>query len=173
MEEYGTEFFDWEPEVLRIEVLADFGVNLSDTQSDKIQAAIIIISTDHFENDWHTFNCCIHGLSGEPFSYDELYPVDAEQIAAAIPEVEVIRNHYLGEGFNFSAEVNAYAGMIFSEYGLFFAPSEFPTAIMPALPGEHSSDSQVEKKEALAELYSAKKSKIAEFTDHLNKIFDI
>jgi len=172
-EEYGADCFDWESEVLRIEIERDFGVVLEPEQSDKLQAAVIVISTDHFENDWHTFNCCIHALNGEPFSYDELYPVDAEQIAAAMPEIETIRNSYLEEGFEYSSEVNAYAGMIFSEYGLFFAPEEFPSAIMPSLPGEHNSDSQSEKRKALAELYTSKKAKIAEYLNSIRKIFDI
>src|ERR1017187_8513726 len=99
VEEYGTDCFDWEPEIIRLEILQDYGVELPDSQSDKLQAAITIMSTDHFESDWHSFNCCVHALNGEPFSYDEVYPIDAEQIVAAMPEVEMLRNNFMGEGF--------------------------------------------------------------------------
>lgn len=161
-DEYGAECFDWDPHVLRLEIYDDFGVNISDGQSDKIQAAITIMSTDQFENDWHTFNSCVHALNGEPFEHDVLHPIDAEQIAAAMPEVEMIRTKFMQDELAFSDEVNVYAGFIFSEYGLFFAPHEFPSAIMPALSGEHSSDSQGEKQEALAEIYTKKKEKLTE-----------
>jgi hypothetical protein len=172
-DEYGSDFLDWEPEVLRLEILSDFGVELSPVQSDKLQAAATIISSDHFEFDWHTFNCCIHGLNGEPFDYEDLYPIDAEQIVAAMPEIEMLTTNFFGVGARFSDEVNVYTGLIFSEYGLFFAPDEFPTAIMPSLPGEHYSDSQAEKKEALAELYTHKKAKLKEYMNCLEHVFTV
>src|ERR1035437_7971364 len=94
LDEYGPPCLDWEPEVLRLEILQDFGVELSTIQSDKLQAAIIVFSTDMCESDWHSFNSCIHALNGEPFNYDDVYPVDAEQIAAAMPEVEMIKTNF-------------------------------------------------------------------------------
>lgn len=173
LDEYGPECIDWEPEVLKLEILSDFGVGLSDTQSDKLQAAIIIFSSDQFEWDWHTFNNCILALNGEPFDYEELYPIDTEQIVAAMPEVEMIKNDFQEGNFKFSDEVNTYAGFIFAEYGLFSAPDEFPSAHIPSLQGVHNSDSQVEKKEALAEVYSAKKEKLKEYMDCLHHVFTV
>src|SRR5579859_4151506 len=125
LDEYGTDCLDWEPEVVRLEILQDFGVELPATQSDKLQAAMIVMATDHFENDWHSFNNTILALNGEPFDYEELYPIDAEEIAAVMPEIELIKNDFQEGNFKFSDEVNTYAGQIFAEYGLFFAPSEF------------------------------------------------
>lgn len=165
--EYGPEFLDWDPQLLRLELLEDFGVELSDGQSDKLQAAVIIVSTDQFENDWHSFNNCIHALNGEPFEHDVFYPIDAEQIASAMPEVEMLRNNFLGEGFVFSDEVNCYVGFVLSEYGLFNAPPEFSTALMPPLPGAHESSSQAEKYQALSSIYSAKKEKLTKYMDCL------
>jgi hypothetical protein len=161
--EFGVDCFAWDPHILRIELLEEYNITLSEEQSDKLQAAITILNTDAFETDWHAFNNCIHALNGEPFDYDTLEPIDAEQIAAAMPEIEVLRSKFLEEGLQFTDEIKAYAGMIFSEYGLFFAPNEFPSAIMPSLPGEHNSDSQIEKQEALAEVYNKKKEKINEY----------
>ena len=170
LKEYGTSCLEWESEVLRLEILEDFGIELSPIQSDKLQAAIVILSTDFFENDWHVFNSCIHALNGEPFEHDTFSPIDAEQIAAAMPEVQLIRNDLLGEGLEFSDEVNIYAGFIFSEYGLFFAPNEFSSAIIPSLTSDHYSDSQGEKKESLNQIYTAKKTKIQEYLDCLKHV---
>lgn len=161
--EFGLDCLEWDPHILRLELYEEYNIKLTDEQSDKLQAAITILNTDSFETDWHAFNSCIHALNGEPFDYDTLEPVDAEQIVAMMPELEMLRTKFLEDEVQFSDEINAYAGMIFSEYGLFFAPSEFPSAIMPALPGEHNSDSQVEKQEALAEIYNAKKEKINDY----------
>ncbi len=172
-DEYGPDLIDWEPEVLRLEILQDFGVELSAAQSDKLQAAIIVFSSDQFEWDWQTFNYCIHGLNNEPFDYEDFYPIDAEQIVAAMPEVEMLKTNFQESTVTFSDEVNSYAGFIFSEYGLFFAPNEFPTAYLPSFSSSFSQDSQAEKKEALAQIYSAKKSKLKEYLDCLHHVFSV
>jgi len=112
-------------------------------------------------------------LNNEPFDYEDLYPVDAEQIVAAMPDIEMLTNNFLGEGLKFDDEVNTYAGLIFAEYGLFFAPHEFPTAYIPAVQGEYNMDSQIEKKEALAEIYAAKKAKLTEYLDCLHHVFTV
>ena len=160
LNEYGFDCLDWEALALKVAIEDDFGVALSTVLSDKLQAAITIMSTDHFEWDWHTFNSCIHALNAEPFDFEDFAPVEAEQIASAMPEVEMLTSNFLGEGVRFSDEVNTYAGFIFSEYGLLFAPTIFPTALMPSLQGDYYTDSQSEKQEALNELYGAKKDKI-------------
>jgi hypothetical protein len=160
---YGTECFDWNPDILVTEIRDDFNITLSPIQSDKLQAAIIVMSTNQFENDWHVFNSCVHGLNGEPFDYDVFSPIDPEQIIAALPEIQTIRTGFMGDEVIFSDEVNAYAGIIFSEYGLISAPNEFPSAIMPDITTEHYLDSQSEKQAALAEIYTNKKQKIEEY----------
>lgn len=169
--EFGFECLDWEPEILRLEMTEEFGIPITDTQSDKLQAAITILSTDHFESDWHTFNTVIHCLNAEPTHYDTFDPVDAEQIASAMPEVDLIRNNFVDGGIKFSAEVNTYAGLIFSEYGLIFTPQVFPTAMMPNLSGDRNIDSQTEKQEALQEVYSAKKKQILEYLNKLQSCY--
>lgn len=169
--EYGKDCLDWEPEILRAELSDDFGVELSDSQSDKLQAAITIFSTDSFEHDWHCFNTCVHVINSEPVYYDTYDPVSAEQIASALPEINIIRSQFTDSGLTFSDEVNVYVGFIFSEYGLLFTPPVFPTAIMPNLQGEHFADSQTEKIEVLDEVYSVKKKQIEEYLDKLKNCY--
>ena len=169
--EYGTECFNWEPSVLRAELSDDFGTELTEAQSDKLQAAIIVVSTDHFESNWHVFNTAIHCLNNEPVDYDVYDPIDAEQLASAMAEVQILRNDFVDNDLKFDDEVNAYAGMIFSEYGLLFKPTVFPTALMPNLQGEHFADSQTEKQAALDEVYTAKKTQVLEYLEKVKHCY--
>ncbi len=162
---YGLTCFDWEPFILRKELEEDLGITLTDLQSDKLQAAITIFTTDSFESDWHTFNVCVHLLNNEHASFDTLDPIDAESIAAILPELEVLRND--DEGLTFSDEVNAYAGLIFYEYGCSKAPDIFPTAIMPAA----VEADMTEKNEALSELYKAKKLHLEQLLKQIEQFY--
>ena len=171
--EFGLECLEWEPAIIRDELSTYFNVPLTHAQSDKLQAAIIVLSTDHFESDWHTFNVVTHCLNSEPVYYDTFDPVDAEQIAATMPEVQIIRNQFIDGDLKFSDEVNTYAGLIFSEYGLLFTPHIFPTAQMPNLQGEFYVDSQTEKQDALSEVYAAKKQQIEHYLTRVQNCYTI
>ena len=43
--EFGTDCFDWEPEILRANLSDELNIEITDRQSDKLQAAITVIST--------------------------------------------------------------------------------------------------------------------------------
>ena len=158
-QKYGTVCYDWDPAVLRKEIEEDFSVKLTDLQFDRLQAAITILTTDHFESNWHVFNVCIHLLNGEYADFTTLDPIEAEHIAGAMPEIELLRNDD-EDGIKFSDEVNAYTGLIFYDYGCSKAPDIFPTAQMP----RHTVEADTtEKSEALRELYQAKKTYLEEY----------
>ena len=53
--EYGKECYDWDPLVLKAELQEDFDLELSDLQSDKIQAGITILTTDQYETNVPVF----------------------------------------------------------------------------------------------------------------------
>jgi hypothetical protein len=169
VQKYGTACFEWEPEVLRKELEEDFSVTLSDLQSDRLQTAITILTTDHFESNWHVFNVCIHLLNNEHADFTSLDPIEAEYIAGALPEIELLRNDD-EDGIKFSDEVNAYAGLIFYEYGCGKAPNIFPTALMPHYVVETDN---AEKDEALSELYQAKKARLEEYMARVSATYTV
>jgi len=155
---YGLDCFEWFPALLRKELHEDCDVDITDLQADKIQAAIIILTTDLFETNWQVFNVCVRLLNNEYADFETFEPLEAEFIAGAMPEIEYLRNGD-EDGIIFSDEVNVYAGLVFSEYGCSKAPDVFPTAIMPT--GLNDGDMK-DKNEALKEMYQAKK-------DHLEQ----
>lgn len=164
---YGTECFDWEPEILRLELEDDFGLKLTDLQSDKLQAVITLYTTDQIESNWHAFNTACHVMNNEYVDHAVFdYPLEAEYIVGALPEIEFLRNE---DGIAFSPEVNAYAGLVFYEYGCSKAPTLFPTAIMPAC----VDSDMVEKDAALDELYRAKKASFAKYLDKIKSAYTV
>lgn len=163
---YGLSILEEEAELLRSEIDRDYDIRLSDLQSDKLQAAINILLTDHFEDDWRVFETCCHLLSNQPTEHDVLNPLEAEQIAIGLAEARLIKSEILAtdEAILFGDEVRAYAGHIFYEYGFHKAPSIFPTAIMPSsVPAD-----DVEKNEALNELYTVHLDYVLDYFEKIN-----
>lgn len=132
---YGTECYEWEPEFLRDELQKDFGFEMSDLQSDKLQAGILVLTSSLFEDQWSVFTTVCTLLLNHPASFADFEPLEAEDIAAALAHARVIV-HDDEDRLAFSDETNAYCGLIFYDYGLGCAPHVMPTAIIqdPAEP---------------------------------------
>jgi len=144
---YGHECYEWAPEVLKAELTLDFDCEISDLQSDKLQAAITILMTDQYENNIKVFETLNYLLNHQPDNLDELNPLEAEELICGMTEAYMIR----GEPIMFSPEVRVYAGQIFYEYGLHRPPALFSQAIMQEKDGDDT-----EKNEALQEIFNEK-----------------
>lgn len=164
LRKYGTDAFEWQPEFLRDEIQHDFNVALSDLQSDKLQAAIAILQTDLVESQWEVFKTVCHLLNNTPDNFEDSTPLEAEEVAAALAQYRLIAGT---EGTPpFSDEVNAYAGVIFYNYGLSEAPSIFPTALMP----DHAVKADpTEKSQALSQLYDERTKAIVAYVQSIVK----
>lgn len=161
---YGVECMDYQPEFLRKDLNEDFNVDISDLQSDKIQAGMTILKTDLFEAQWEVFKTVCHLLNSIPDSFEENTPLEAEVVAAAMAHYKVIVEDDVRTPF--SDEVCAYVGQVFHHYGMVEAPSLFPNAMMPES-NEMNPEIQSEKNEALNSLYDAHIKNIQKYVDSL------
>lgn len=165
LKKYGLDSLEWEPELLRQEINRDYNIRLSDLQSDKLQAAMVTLTTDHFEHDWRVFEVNGHLFNSTPIHHEDVEPLEAEELAVALAEATLIKTDTLDEGetISYGEEVRAYAGRIFYEYGMHKAPRIFPKAIMP----KSNECDDKDKNTALRELFNAH----AEYVlDYLEKI---
>jgi len=144
---YKQECYEWEPMVLKAELQRDFDCEISDLQSDKLQAAITILTTDLYESNIKVFETLNHLLNHQHDDLDELNPLEAEELICGLTEAYMIR----GEKMEFSPEVRAYAGLLFHEYGMHNPPTLFPQAIMEEREGNDD-----EKNAALQEIFDEK-----------------
>jgi len=144
---YGNECYEWDPTVLKAQLQEDFDCELSDLQSDKLQAAITILTTDMYENNIVVFETLNYLLNHQPDSLEELNPLEAEELICGLTEAYIIRS----EPLHFSPEVRTYAGQIFYDYGMHKPPTLFPQALMREKEGNDD-----EKNEALQEIFNEK-----------------
>lgn len=168
LKKYGMACLEYEPALLRDQIEKDFDIKLATIQMDKLQAAMAVMTTDSFYDDWRVFEATCHLFHNEATDTDLVTPLDAEDIAIGLAEATMIKNDVNdpSDTLVFDEEVRAYAGRIFYEYGLCKAPKIFPTAIMPAKTGTTANDA--EKNEALAELFDTHCERIIDYVERLN-----
>jgi hypothetical protein len=147
VKEYGNECFDWDPTLLKAELQRDHDCEISDLQSDKLQAAITILTTDMYESNIAVFESLNYLLNHQHAHLDELNPLEAEELICGLTEAYVIK----GEKMEFSPEVRVYAGIVFHDYGMHKPPTLFPQAIMQERDGDDTN-----KNEALEEIFNEK-----------------
>lgn len=164
LRKYGLDSLDYEPELLRMQIESDYDIKLTDLQSDKLQAAITVFSTDHFEGDWRVFETCCHLFSNELVDHDVINQLEAEELIVGVAEAVLIKGD-IGDVLHYDDEVRAYAGQVFYEYGFSKPPKLFPTAIMPANAVEHDDK---EKNAALKELFDAHAQYILDYYEKLS-----
>lgn len=164
LRKYGVDAFYWQPEFLREEIQDDFSVALSDLQSDKLQAAITILQTDLFENQWEVFETICHLLNNTADSFEDSSILEAEEVAAALAQYRLLVG---SEGSPpFSDEVNAGVGVVLYNYGMSEAPPIFPTAVLPAHTVKADPTS---KSQALSELYDERTKDILAYVQSISK----
>ena len=129
---------------------------VSDLQSDKIQAGIVLLTTEIYESNISVFETINYLLNNQPDNIEELNPLEAEELIYGLTEAYLIK----GEKINFSPEVRVYAGQIFHDYGMHKPPVLFPEAIMNEREGDDTS-----KNEALQELFDEKIKTLKEYLD--------
>lgn len=155
---YGTECFEWSSEYLRKELESDYSITMSDLQSDKIQTAIVILTTEMFEDQYEVFETCTHLLNNQEDTFVDVTPLEAEELIAGLAHYRLIMEGH--EERQFSDEVNVYAGFIFYEYGFCEPPGLFPTAIIPYKVNQAD---MTEKNAALQELFDSKTKQIRDY----------
>lgn len=147
VKEYGSECFAWEPATLKAELQQDYACEITDLQSDKLQAAITVLTTDVYETNIKVFETINYLFNHQPDNLDELNPLEAEELIIGLTEAYTIK----AEPMNFSPEVRVYAGQVFHEYGMHKPPKLFPQAIMQEREGNDD-----DKNEAIQEIFAAK-----------------
>lgn len=157
----------WEPEILREEIRLDFGLSISELQSDKLQAAITLLTTNMYEQDWRCFEFINHIFCNNLVDAEDHHPLEAEELVEGLAHASAILDDDEERLKVWHDDVRAYAGQVFWNYGLSAPPAVFPTAIMPTSSPSSNEEIAKEKNEVLNDLFQAHLKKIKAYTEKL------
>ena len=172
-----NDLLELDPVIIHEELEKWLGVDISEFNHDKLHAGIVLLGTNTFEQQYSVFETICRFLNNQPDTFDIMQPLEAEEIACALPHYELIIQTYLDEegqeDKKFSEAIRAVVGHIFYEYGCLFPPSIFKNAILPFIPKEiqeQRKEQGLAKDYALNEIYSAKKKKLQDQIEEYKKL---
>lgn len=90
IDEYGTEWFDWEPETLEHEIQARWRVALPAHNRDKIWALVTMLTTNQFYRNLDCFVHTCNALNDRGSDFQNFDPPSVSDIAWAVAESTMI-----------------------------------------------------------------------------------
>lgn len=118
MDQYGTDWFEWEPETLWREIMDDFRApSISDHVKGKVQAVKTIHISDWCFTKWEIFCPICQALNNNIPDFEVLRRPTISQLFAAVDMMTMIRNDV-----EFSQEVQDFIGAAMIDSGVTYAP---------------------------------------------------
>jgi hypothetical protein len=90
VDQWGTEFFDWEPETLQRQAMDDFGANIPTHNRDKIWALVTYLTQSRFFSDLDLFIHICNALSGSGADFQSYDPAMVQEIAWCLAETQLL-----------------------------------------------------------------------------------
>lgn len=131
MDKWGTEFFDWDPLTINLQIRDEFSTEATETLMDKIGAGTALFTTNTFFNDFETFNMQCNVLNKGVASNQYTMLADLDDVLWGITEARLLLGPIFSEE-EFSQEIADYVGMVLSQSGFTRLPDVLKFANMPA-----------------------------------------
>ena len=156
------------PEFLRHDLEELLGSSIPDSNWDRLQAGLSVLSSDSFDTDWVVFNNFCHLFNFGSVDFETFEPVSATDVTNTLAEARMIRGSVDYTGLELSDEVKALIGQVFVEYGLCQSPVFLRETLMPSTQREKDaeiSEACKEKEEALKEVYDTRIASVMEYVE--------
>jgi hypothetical protein len=123
LDNFGTAFFEWEPDALDLELRGAFGVEMPTENRDKLWALVTAITTNLFYVSLESFIPICNSLNGTEANFQYYDPVTGEEAAWAITEV-LLSDPPVDEdpADRFSHEIKHYIGLTLKSEGITTPP---------------------------------------------------
>lgn len=97
---FGTEFFEWEPEMLRHEIMGTWGVHCPQNNMDKVLSLVVHMTTNQFYRNLDFFIHTCNALSGSGANFHSFDPANVQEIAWALAECLLLEPQERGDVFD-------------------------------------------------------------------------
>jgi hypothetical protein len=155
VDEFGTDFFNWEPDTLRIEAMHTWGIEIPEVNRDKIWALVTCLTTNLFYISVEMFIHVCNALSSSGVDFLNYDPANGNEMAWGLIEVTLIDPPEKGEDdpSRFSHEIKRYIGAQLTDEGMTTPPRILSFAEYDADP-ENAAGIALEPDPVMANLYS-------------------
>jgi hypothetical protein len=117
LEKFGADWFEWDPDVLKEEILREFNAtSVSPHNWEKIQACRTLVGTVGHWKEWNIFEKIIQALNNNIPRFDIAQRCTIPQLMAGLDMIEQIRTN------EYEEEIARYIGACAMEQGVFYLP---------------------------------------------------
>lgn len=114
----STEMLDWDPVTLTIELRDLMKVTPPTWLTDRINAGILILTTDMFNTSIEAFTSCCSALNGKPVSGQTFIPSSLEDCAWGVTEASLLAGPEAIRAAPFAEDIKAYIGKLLQVAGI-------------------------------------------------------
>jgi len=114
-DKFGTEFVEWDPLTVNMEIKSAFGIEPSEILQDKIQAASGLLTTNLFYLSLEAFSAICNTLNLGVTASEIFLPADLEDSLWGITEAKLLSGPEMET--DFSHNIARYVGFLLSEAG--------------------------------------------------------
>jgi hypothetical protein len=130
MNRYDTEFLEWDPITVNLQIRTDFGFEPNEMLQDKINAGSSILTTNLFHLSLEAFNTICNTLNFGVATSEIFLPADLDDVLWGVTEAYMLEGPELRDTV-FSHNVGRYVGVLLSEAGIQKPPSVLQFAEYP------------------------------------------
>lgn len=123
VDRYGLESVQWSPVGLREQVYLDFGKPLPDWQSNRLMAAISVLTSNDFYKRLPRFITICNLFEGNIFQPEDFYPADCLTMAWGVTEATLIEPPDGSLEYVFSESIRRYAQVMLDTEGIVDPPT--------------------------------------------------
>jgi rubrerythrin len=117
LEEFGPDWFEWEPETLKSEILTSFKASsVSEHNWQKIQAVRALTRTVGFWEEWHIFEKIVQALNNNVPRFDIAQRCTMAQLMAGVSIANTVRKEIYGD------EIRRYISACAIDEGVTYLP---------------------------------------------------
>lgn len=121
-DEFGTEFVEWDPVTLNMEIVNAFGIEPSGELLDRINAGTSLFTSNLFQLSLEAFSAICNSLNFGSVTSELFLPADLDDVLWGVTEAYILGGDMIDkEGF--SHNIARYVGYLLSQEGLQEAPS--------------------------------------------------
>jgi hypothetical protein len=118
MEKFSVDWFDWEPETLKQEILSTFNAtSISEHNWQKIQAVRTLTRSEGFWEEWHVFEKILQALNNNVPRFDITQRCTLAQLMAGVDIANQVRDE------EYSEEIQRYVAACALDEGVIYLPS--------------------------------------------------
>jgi len=136
LDNYGTEFLQWEPLSIRLQLEDDFNAKIPVRNEHKLWSLVTAYTTNQFHISLEIFHNTCKALSNSAVDFSMLIPIIPDEAAWGVTEVlaNIPSNNDPDDNHQFSHEIAQYVGLCLYENGIWDPPTilcfaEIPTPV--------------------------------------------